>query len=415
MNNALLVDFGATHIKSVIFSIENNEYINFDKLSSPQSISKNKNEFVICTNRLLKTFENICVKNLKYNYDAIFISSQMHGFAIADKNNKLLSDYISWQDQRGKLLDIENFDKITGMKNRIGLPVNNLAQIVNVENFVDPIKVITLPELLSNIHEKSENIVHNTMIASTGLYDINNEAISENILNHIQQAVVFNKSSSSIQVSGFYNDIPIYCGIGDLQAAINGNDSATNKSILVNIGTGSQVSLISKSKKQPPNLEYRPYIDGNHLHTITHIPAGRALNTLLFPFREMGIDCWSRINDYSVEQIHNSTLDIDFSVFESANNYVDGGFIKNITEQNFNIDNIFCSLIKQLCLQYAGYIDKFNYKSDLSCVILSGGISKNIPTLQSLIETYTGKKCLTNYSNIDETLHGLAKIATTCA
>ena len=162
----------------------------------------------------------------------------MHGFAIADKNNKLLSDYISWQDQRGKLLDIENFDKITGMKNRIGLPVNNLAQIVNVENFVDPIKVITLPELLSNIHEKSENIVHNTMIASTGLYDINNEAISENILNHIQQAVVFNKSSSSIQVSGFYNDIPIYCGIGDLQAAINGNDSATNKSILVNIGKG---------------------------------------------------------------------------------------------------------------------------------------------------------------------------------
>ena len=50
---------------------------------------------------------------------------------------------------------IENFDKITGMKNRIGLPVNNLAQIVNVENFVDPIKVITLPELLSNIHKKS--------------------------------------------------------------------------------------------------------------------------------------------------------------------------------------------------------------------------------------------------------------------
>jgi hypothetical protein len=26
MNNVLLVDFGATHIKSVIFSIENDEY-----------------------------------------------------------------------------------------------------------------------------------------------------------------------------------------------------------------------------------------------------------------------------------------------------------------------------------------------------------------------------------------------------
>ena len=37
MNNALLVDFGATHIKSVIFSIENNEYINFDKLSFAQT------------------------------------------------------------------------------------------------------------------------------------------------------------------------------------------------------------------------------------------------------------------------------------------------------------------------------------------------------------------------------------------
>ena len=412
MNKFLLVDFGATHIKSTVYSVASDRCDSFNKIISPQNSSSIPGQFTISQARLTKIFKDICEMHKKDEYDAIFIASQMHGFVIADSDNKPLTDYISWQDQRGQMLDIENFTKITGMKNRLGLPIHNVAHMVNVEKKFDKtIKVLTLPELLANVDGKTENIVHNSMIAATGFYDIRKECLSEEILSLIGHDVRLNKSTSNIEIAGYYGDIPIYVGIGDLQAAIRGVDTGENDAILVNVGTGSQVSVVTDTKICPPGIEYRPYIGKRHLHTITHIPAGRAMNTLIKPFQEMGIDCWAKMKDFSVEAVANSDLEVDFAVFESATGYTDGGFIKGIKENNFNIDNILASFVRQMCLQYVKYIKKFDCNPDLRWVILSGGIPKSIPALPSLVTIYTEKSCITSFSDIDETLYGLSKIA----
>ena len=149
MNKILLVDFGATHIKSTIYSAASDSWDSFNKIISPQNISNIPGQFVVSQNRLMKIFKDICEMHKKDEYEAIFIASQMHGFVVTDQDNKPLTDYISWQDHRGKILDIENFSKITGMKNRIGLPVHNLAHMVNIEKKFDKtIKVLTLPEIV---------------------------------------------------------------------------------------------------------------------------------------------------------------------------------------------------------------------------------------------------------------------------
>ncbi len=418
MNKVLLVDFGATHIKSTIYSMLNDRSDSFsdsfNKIVAPQNTSATAGQFVTSQSHLMRIFKDICQMHRKDEYDAIFISSQMHGFAVVDQDNRPLSDYISWQDQRGNMLDIENFSKITGMKNRLGLPIHNLAHMINVEKqYRKPIKILTLPEMLANVDGKTENIVHNSMIASTGFYDINKEALSEEILDLIQHDISFNRCTSDVQIAGYYEDIPIYTGVGDLQAAIRGVDTGDNDAILINVGTGSQVSTISDTKKRPPGIEYRPYLGKRHLHTITHIPAGRALNTFIKPFQEMGIDCWGRMKEYSVEQIAKSNLEVDFAVFESATGYTDGGFIRGIKEDNFNIDNILASFVRQMCLQYVKYVKKIDCNPELKWVILSGGIPKSVPALSSLITIYTEKNCISSFSDIDETLYGLSKIART--
>ena len=48
----------------------------------------------------------------------------------------------------------------------------------------------------------------------------------------------------------------------------------------LNISTGSQVSLL-KPKVEFGNFQTRPFFDGRFSITITHIPAGRALNALV--------------------------------------------------------------------------------------------------------------------------------------
>ena len=119
MNKILLVDFGATHIKSTVYSAFDDRWDSFNKIISPQNVSDIPGQFVVPQARLTKIFKDICEMHKKDGYEAIFIASQMHGFVAVDANNKPLTDYISWQDQRGQMLDIENFSKITGMKNLV--------------------------------------------------------------------------------------------------------------------------------------------------------------------------------------------------------------------------------------------------------------------------------------------------------
>ena len=412
MNKALLVDFGATHIKSVVYDVFDEQHSDFRKVSTPQNTSKISGEFTVSHEQLTKIFEDICESYKFHKYEAVFISSQMHGFVVADKNNNPLTDYISWQDQRGPIVELDKFREITGMKSRIGLPVYNLHHMVNTQKvFNQKIKIMTLPDLLANISGKSENMTHNSMLASTGFYDVNHEQISPHISDLFECDLMFNSGTPEIEVAGYYNNIPIYTGVGDLQSATYGAVNADLESILVNIGTGSQVSRISETKEAPSGIEYRPYIGKNHLHTVTHIPAGRALSAYLSLFSELGVDCWEKIKHYTHKEIANSTLEIDFAIFESAAGYADGGSIKGITENNFNIDNILTSLINNLVQQYVQYIDKIDCNNDLNWVILSGGIPRNIPALSTLMTSYAQKSCIVHCSAIDETLHGLSKIA----
>ena len=135
------------------------------------------------------------------------------------------------------------------------------------------------------------------------------------------------------------------------------------------------------------------------------------LKKILKLFSELGVDCWGRLGRYSHEQIMNSTLDVDFAIFESAAGFANGGSITGIKENNFNVDNILTSLAKHLARQYVQYINKIDCNNDLQWVILSGGIPRNIPAMSTLITAYVRKSCIIHCSEIDETLHGLSKIA----
>ena len=66
--------------------------------------------------------------------------------------------------------------------------------------------------------------------------------------------------------------------MGDHQAALAGAFLG-ERELSLNISTGSQASLFTPTW-QPGNYQTRPFFDGRFLNTITHIPAGRALNVL---------------------------------------------------------------------------------------------------------------------------------------
>jgi len=424
MKKSLLIDFGASRVKAAFFDGEKV----FDIQSHNPIEAKNTNDkkFEIDLIEISKQFKAI-VKFYyeKYKIDNVFISSQMHGFALLDIKNNPITDYISWKDERclnkidgGSSFDIlsknlgDKFLKKTGMNLRPCYPVFNLYHFLRENKIKEKVfKVATLADCLCLCDKKSLNVSHDTMVAGLGFYNIYEKAFDKDIIDLFKDFCVdikFNEVTSKVKVGGYIEidgkNIEIYTGFGDHQCAVfgAGNDET---SISLNLGTGSQIAMIN-----PKNVdsEKRPYFSEKLLSVITHIPSGRAFNTYINFLKTINSekDYWQILSKITMKDIENADLNIDMAVFSSAWNYNNGGNILNINENNFTLRNYLASLVKSYIGQYEKGIEALGKTEKHSKIILSGGISKKIPVIKSYFENKGYNVELTELP-YDEAIEGL--------
>jgi sugar (pentulose or hexulose) kinase len=436
MKNFLLIDFGASRVKSAIVNLSNGKLSFILDSPVPNNCSREANHFEIPLDSIKRQFKRICkyyFYNLRVEYDGIMLSSQMHGFILVDAKNNPLSNYISWKDERSlekikrvstfSILSKEfkdEFKKITGMVLRPGLPFSNIIHLARKKCLNKPFKVITLPEFISMCDNDSMNYVHDSMLAGIGFYDIKRRGISKKLLRIFKdfsnKEPTFNNAAKEDCVSGYVKlssrKIPIFVGVGDLQCAVLGAGNEMAKSISVNIGTGSQVSIISR-RADFGNYELRPYFDKLYLKTFTHIPAGRALEefiNFIAYTEDKRENIWSELKKISESSIEKSTLCFNLNMFRSAWRYRSGGGILNIHEGALTKDNYLASLLKSFIHQYIEAINLIADNKRFNSIIISGGVVKRLPRISLIISTSTQKKVLVNWK-FDETFIGLRSLA----
>lgn len=429
----LLLDFGASYTKSSLLNITKGNLIAPLVFPAMKNIARLDGHYEISPADLTKQFLDICEHYTVMNasIEGVVICSQMHGFILLDQKNKPLTNYISWQDERSlKKIDGissyeiitqqlgESFKQITGMYPRAGLPIMNVMHLCRSNDWSDKtIKLVTLPEWLALSHETSNHCVHETMIAGTGFFDINQKQIStvlvDMIKQHTRYQLTFNALAKEKDSAGHLvrpgKEITIYTGVGDHQCAILGAEN-TSDSISINIGTGSQVAQINGDLTLT-DFERRPYFNNNYLLTRTHIPAGRALNLYFGFLKSVMKDVWSEVNKLTPDDILQSSLSIDLAFFQSAFNHTSGGMIKKISEDNFTLQNYLASVLKCFLLQYVPLINELRAMNPKAKCILSGGIPRKLPHLTKALA------CMINAevrvaTKTEETLAGLHTIAT---
>ena len=101
----LLIDFGASRIKSVL--LQNDIFINNIDYLPPIPCNYNDRKYEIPISEIKDIFYNIVKNNINNNIDSIFICSEQHGFALMNGDN-FITEYISWKDNRA-------VDKIDGL------------------------------------------------------------------------------------------------------------------------------------------------------------------------------------------------------------------------------------------------------------------------------------------------------------
>ena len=419
--NSLLIDFGASRVKTAISDLSGG--INYIKDYSPVTPSVfSELKFEVPILEIKDLFYKIIKDYLKYYIKSVFICSEQHGFAIKDINNNFITDYISWKDNRAfekidglSTIDfvkdkLPDFKNRTGMNIKAGLPSINLLHLMRLKILPKKIKILTLPDILCG------NKIHSTMLAGLGIWDIYKKEPYKDLFDLYKEMgyeISFNEPVYNICISETLNkNLSVYSGIGDNQCAIFGS-YLNDKDVIINMGTGSQIAKIDELNTNA-KMEQRPYFDNKNLSIITHIPSGRALNYFIgfindcFSYANSKLSAWNLLEEITIKDIMESSIEFDLNVFESSYKFLTGG-IRYIMEHNLNLKNYLSSLIKSYIEQYFAIIDE--YSIGYSKIVLAGGIPRKLNIIKKYIEEVKNINVFINEFEQDETLNGLKNIA----
>lgn len=295
----------------------------------------------------LDIVERMCEK---YTISCIGITGQQHGIVYLDKEGDIVSPLYTWQDARA--LQCENGKTyIEQIKEKSGWTLSSgfglATHYYNVKNgFVDKNAVCfaTIADTVAmRLAGRTSPEIEASNAHSFGMFDIQaNNFDMEAVDNCGMDTALLPKICKS-KIIGYYHGIPVAAAIGDNQASFIGATGGENSVILVNVGTGGQVSLHTDRISRFSKMELRPYPLGGYLLVGASLCGGRAWALTEKFFRET-VKAFTGVESIAYDGL-NSLLNNtrDTGAFPHVHTCFDGirgdptkrGSIENISIDNF--------------------------------------------------------------------------------
>ena len=289
--NILGIDIGTTTVTALVLSVEKSEILKsctlkndsfiegraFEKLQNPDSIIK------IVKEAVKEVTGSLTV-------DAVGITGQMHGILYLDKDNRPCSPLIIWQDERGNepykngLSYAEYLTRETGLKAASGFGLTtHFYNIVNNEIPENAVMLSTIHDYLASLITGEKPVTHSSDAASLGFYNLSDNCFNEGALkkaginSSLLPKVIKETALAGVTACDFLPcGIPVAVAIGDNQASFMGSVADAESSVLVNVGTGSQVSFVTNKVKSLSCGEIRPLTDDKYIFVGASLCGGRA-------------------------------------------------------------------------------------------------------------------------------------------
>ncbi len=396
------VDIGTTTISAVVYDIENREQLETYTLPhnsyfcadirSEQSVSLLMEKAEKLLFHILDCYEGIV---------SIGLSGQMHGIVYIDADGNPLSELINWQDKRADRMLVqektvcEYIEHTTGEHIATGYGIAthccNMHHGMVPENAAGFCSIMDL--FAMRLCGLKKVVCHASVAASFGLFDVKNgDFMQEKLaLLGIDRSFLPDVTQKS-RIVGHCRDIPVSVALGDNQASFLGSVRDGANSILVNIGTGSQVSAMSDYRESHGEVEVRPFVEGKYLICGSALCGGLAYAMLEAFFRSYTVSAgrqessqYSVINRLSAEAYENGEegLEVDVSFLGKRSDPDRRGSVQGIDRQNFTPAALALGVLKGMCNElyelYAAFGEKKTH------IAASGGAVKRNAVLQKLI------------------------------
>ncbi len=227
------------------------------------------------------------VDTLRREYDvaAIGLDGQMHGILYVDTEGRAVSPLYTWQDQRGEepLGDTTYAGELarrTGHAVATGYGmVTHFWNALNGEVPEGAAKLCTVYDYIGmRLTGRRTPLLHVSSAASLGLADpATGRWDAEAIRRAGMDPAILPDVTDRFEIIGKTPEgIPVCCGLGDNQASFIGALRETEGSLLVNMGTGGQVSMLAANPTAAGELEVRPLGDGRSILVGSMLCGGRA-------------------------------------------------------------------------------------------------------------------------------------------
>ncbi|MDF2592648.1 MAG: hypothetical protein K0S75_2114 [Clostridia bacterium] len=362
--------------------------------------------------------------------NAIGISNQMHGILYVDKTGFAVSPLYTWQDERGNLYykDEETYcmrlSRITGYPMATGFGLStHYYNCVNSCIPNDAVKLCTIGDYVAmQLSNMSVPKMHPSNASSLGLFNIEEKQFNTEALRKANISLSFLPETTKGEewVGRTQSGIPVCAAIGDNQASVFGSMEGDSV-IHINIGTSSQISIVSENIIPSEVMECRPYFFNKYLLVGAPLCGGYSYHILKSFFDEtarmMGMspvdNLYEKMNEAGLEAHSHGgdglVIDTRFRGTRAEPHL--RGRITGISSSNFRPENLIVALLRGICeeLYSCFHAISDNVKSQDPIYASGNGIRHN-PLLVKLVEETFGRRVIVPDNN-EEASVGAAKVA----
>lgn len=371
MKTILGIDIGTTSVCAVLLSPESGETLKSVTLPNESELTPQfPFEKAQSPEKILETVKNAVTALGKSDICAVGVTGQMHGILYLDKDNKPCSPLYTWQDGRGNekfspsATYAEHLSALTKIKAASGFGL--ITHFYNKENGLVPknaAKLSTIHDYTVSVITNTAPVTHTSDAASLGFFDLealdfDSAALKKAGIDRAFLPTVKKDAETAGVTSGceFLKDgIPVCVALGDNQASFLGSVKSPETSLLVNVGTGSQVSFVTNKKTAPSSGEIRPLYNDKYLFVGSSLCGGRAYGILkdffLMCSKAFGFeakDLYKKMDELalSAKETDGGGLFVNCEFCGTREKPEKRGAILNISDKNFTPQNLALGVLK---------------------------------------------------------------------
>lgn len=408
------IDIGTTTISVIMIDGDSGDAIGTRTIAHHGFLEGHKECAKIQDPQKLLEITQTAVKELSEEHgtpDSIGLTGQMHGMLYVDAEGNAVSPAYIWQDGCGNEPMEDGVTYAEYMKKAGGAAASGYGLISHFylqKNGMIPetaVKMSTISDYIGmKLCGRKDPVIAVDMAASWGCFDLEKGDFYREELEKLGVDLSYlPEILKEHEIMGYTEDkVPVMVSLGDNQASVLGSVNDLCGTVLLNIGTGSQISVgTSEFVACEGSVELRPCVEGTKLLVGCGLCGGRAYAMLEQFYREV---CGSNDSLYAMMEAQAREFlaasgkemrwKIKTTFSGTRSNPKERGKIENIGIENFTPGamtvGMICGILEELQEMYLAMCEKTGSKA-VKLVGSGNGIRRNT-LMRELAEEMYGMK-----------------------